>query len=212
MYAYADPVPVLGSLGSASPTTRYYDEFDPVSAFFRGWQAFLGVPQTGAWDRATHDAVSAFLVGKKLAALPAWGTSRDPTAFGYAWGIFDDVFMGPSSGPIAAEASAFLRAFGLPSGDYSELKAIAAIDESKMVRVQAAARDAILAAESASATIGGCPIGEYTDAAGNCVGVPSTVDVRPVAPKAWYRKPSTWLAAAGVALLLGTVAIVARRN
>lgn len=211
MYAYEDPHPVLAGLGAASAAPRYYDQADPVAAFFRGWQGFLGVPQTGAWDRATHDAASAWLVGKRQAALPAWGTSRDPAAYAYVWGIFDDLATGPLSGPIPDEPARFLQSFDFPAGDYADLRLVAKRDEAKIVAVQAAARDAILAAESAVSSVG-CLIGEYMDASGNCVGVPSTVDVRPVAPKAWYRKPATWLAAAGIALLLGSVAVVARRN
>lgn len=210
MYAYEDPHPVLSGLGAASPPPRYYDQADPVAAFFRGWQGFLGVPQTGNWDRATHDAVSAFLVGKRQAALPAWGTSRDPAAYAYVWGIFDDLATGPLSGPIPDEPARFLQSFDFPAGDYADLRLVAKRDESKIVAVQAATRDAIMAAEAAPVTTG-CPIGERMDASGNCVSTPASVDVRPVVPKAWYRKPSTWLAAGGI-LLAGVVIVAAARS
>jgi len=210
MYAYEDPHPALAGFGAASAAPRYYDLADPVAAFFRGWQGFLGVPQTGAWDRATHDAASAFLVGKKLAALPAWGASRDPAAYAYVWGIFDDLATGPLSGPIPDEPARMLQSFDLPAGDYADLRLVAKRDEAKIVAVQVAARDAILAAESSVAAVG-CPIGERMDASGICVSTPATVDVRPVVPKAWYRRPSTWLAAGGV-LLAGVVVVAATRR
>ena len=55
----------------------------------------------------------------------------------------------------------------------------------------------------------GCDPGKYRNAAGACVDVPPEVSVTPLsstAPKAWYRRPTTWLAAGGALLLVAIVA------
>ncbi len=58
-----------------------------------------------------------------------------------------------------------------------------------------------------------CPAGKYKDAAGNCVDIPPTVTVTPVAGKAvWYKRPSTWLIAGGVVVFGGLLIAAARKG
>lgn len=72
-------------------TTPFWQMKDPVKAYLAGLQKFVGVPQTGIWDVASHIAIYklANQFNPEVTPNVAWGTEPEKTV-GYVIGLVDE--------------------------------------------------------------------------------------------------------------------------
>lgn len=230
MLTYQEPEPVLEALraldeqdyvafkafgageeqSAAGKQNPFYLAADPVAAFMKALQRSLGVPVTGNWNRATHEALGAWFhqwevaneSGTPATAIPAWGESPEDNMRGFMEAI-----------EIYAEAneSSFAQALGFASRQVMMNDSQWLVNKDQVAAAILAHMIAEEAAAVAVVPVADCPSGQYKNAAGQCVDIPPTVDVRPIVQKVWYRRTSTWLIAGGV-LLVGGILIAASRK
>lgn len=170
------------------PSTAFFDQADPVAAFFRGVQAWLGAPQTGVWDKATHDAFGAWAgAGSRL---PAWGTPQAAWTAEQAAAVerirqaMTNLPMTldiPASGPIPSQTVPLLAALRLPTDSYENLGTVIYPAIPRLSTLMPKVFDAALA----SATT-------------------------PPSPP-WYKRTSTYVIGGGV-LLLGVILLAGRKS
>ena len=191
----------------------FYLAADPVAAFMKALQRTLGVPSTGNWDRATHEALGAWFhtwelqneAGTPATTIPAWGENPQDTVLGFSE-VLD---------AYGERMPTFVQALGFASEQ-------AMLNDSQWLlnkdSIAASIMAHMLAQETAAVAIvpvpptGDCPAGKYKNAAGECVDIPPTVVVRPVVAKVWYKRGSTWLIAGGVLLVGGLLIAAARKG
>lgn len=73
-------------------TTPFYDDPRPIAAFVRTFQKFVGAPQTGMWDRTTHDAVNSYFTRVIAPLLRVADAESETTGVGYS---IPDSLLGP---------------------------------------------------------------------------------------------------------------------
>jgi hypothetical protein len=245
MYTNEEQHPVMAALGAldqqdfvsfaqfgaenaqaATKQQPFYLAADPVAAFMKALQRTLGVPVTGNWDRATHDAVMAAMRADELrqqqegspaplTVVPAWGQPWTPESDPSSTSVENSVILAMEVlDHIGARMPTFVQALGFASEQ-------AMANDSQWLlnkdSIAASIMAHMLAQETAAVAIvpvpptGDCPAGKYKNAAGECVEIPPTVVVRPVVAKVWYKRTSTWVIAGGV-LLVGGLLIAATRK
>jgi len=152
------PLPVyagVGGFGTApSPPPPFYAGPDPAAALLRALQEFVGVPVTGVWDRATHDAFSARSVAGGGDPLPPWGTATAADV-DFTFRLTPEDLAG-RTGPLPPDVARTAQLLGLPTDTYEGLRAhimahaaemTAALDEleRRVEAAEAAARSATTA-------------------------------------------------------------------
>jgi len=196
----------------------FYLAADPVAAFMKALQRTLGVPVTGNWDRATHEALGVWFHNYELTMeipqeqaqgapgyqtpIPAWGENPQDTAQGFMENM--DVYAEKTPVIIQALGFASEQAMANDSQWLLNKETIGAAIEAHMLAQETAAVTIVPVAD--------CPAGKYKNAAGECVDIPPTVVVRPVVAKVWYKRGSTWLIAGGVLLVGGLLIAAARKG
>lgn len=241
MYGYEEQHPVMAALGAldqqdfvafdqfgaenapaATKQNPFYLAADPVAAFMKALQRSLGVPVTGNWDRATHEALGAWFHTYELTVeipqeqargapghqtpIPAWGENPQDTVQGFM--EIMDAYAEKTPTMIQALGFASEQAMLNDSQWLLNKETIGAAIAAHMLAQEAAAAVAIVPAPP----VADCPAGQYKNAAGQCVAIPPTVDVRPVVQKVWYKRTSTWLVAGGVLLFGGLLIAAARKR
>ncbi len=152
----------------------FWNAADPVVAYLKGWQRFLGVEATGKWDVASHNALyqwAASVNSEKFSSTTAWGTEPSVTGQLVSMGPFEDLIEGE---PEAVEASFDLFSplysqLGLPVGSLE--KFMGSVDTEEVHKYLAA----ILPKVSKSVT-------EAESAGGTIVPVPPTPGAPPATP------------------------------
>lgn len=201
MYVESRQLPVLDGFGEALGVEPFYASVNPVQAWMRAVQTYVGVSTSGVWDRATHDAVAALFAARlgssvegqaRIAmygsGLPAWGEHVDLTV---GW-IADQLLTFPSivspTGYLKDESIRLIDLMGMDSTSLSAWVAQANANRAAIDSATAAIREHIRAAETSS------PV------------------VRPSGTVAWYKRPRTYVAGGIVVLVAGGLAVVLARS
>jgi hypothetical protein len=129
--------------GAAEP---FFSQADPAGLLFRAIQLALGVPETGVWDQATHDAFGRFFETRTGQAFPEWGTP----------GLDVNLFVRAAdgmSGPLPEDAVAVATLLGLPSDTFENWNAFVIAHEAEIAAVVAEANRRIDLAERAAISV-----------------------------------------------------------
>jgi hypothetical protein len=182
----------------------FWEAANPVAEIFRRLQVYLGVPQTGKWDEATHNALSARLVslGAANMALPAWGAPKTQwtaeqqalfakldSAFGS--GIALSLPRLPSSGPIGPVEDPQLppiaeRADTVYRTEVVRLLGAVGLPTDDWANLRAVVDPAAT---------------KIASVMGDAMAAVYKAEVDAATP--WYAKPSTWLIVGGVVVVGG---------
>ena len=218
-FARIDAFGKTAAPAAAGKLQPFYLAPDPVAAFMKALQKSLGLPATGVWNQATHEALGAWFHNYELTVeipqeqsqgqpgyqtpIPAWGENPQDTAQGFA--EIMDAYMEKTPALVQALGFASSQAMNSDSKWLLNKEAVGAA-----IVAHVAAQEAV-AVSIVPVPPADCVPGKYKDASGNCIDIPPTVTVRPVTTKSWYKRPTTWAVAGGVLLLI-VVAVAAARK
>jgi hypothetical protein len=240
MYIEQDPVPVvegfgqkrmarkpLHGFGEALPTP-WYMKPEAVTTFLSALQVNLGVPQTGVWDKPTHDALWNWVMAREAmtstggvsdmpAVLPwkqqicdadgfpvsAEQTERAKSTGEAVTGCMDTTdLIGESLDHYAEESPAMLAALGWPSENAMHEDTLWGQHKANFATNLVAHIRSRLGVSQEP-----CPEGQWRSADGTCVPL---VTVTPVTPaKPWYKSTGVMVAGAGAVVLAGVLIAVA---
>jgi hypothetical protein len=186
----------FGVESGAKKGVPIYEDPAAVARTFKAIQVFLGVPVTGTWNKATHDAFQALVVAGVEAgqsdpskAIPNWGTTPAVTAerlIELFLGFPVDEDAQNSTDPITSDPVygerllAYVAALGLPTENRGVLASDIAAHAEAMDALVAQLRAVVVTAETAAV-----------------VAPPGTALVP------WYKRPVLV-----TGLVVGTVAVV----
>ena len=201
MYVFEDEVPVFGAGESAgSSVVPFFSQPNPARAFVTALQTYLGVPATGAWDKATHDALAATLLTRlddavareaRIATygggLPPWGTNVDGTIALVLGSVLDFPTTVSSTAEISSDAALFIGSLGLPTTSAQDLAHFVGANQMATGNAKTATVAYIRAAEAGVAIV---------------PGLPSTAQMNQI----WQGRAVSAGVVAGVAAVVGTAA------
>jgi len=140
--------------GLATAPVPFWAQPDAVVAYVKGIQAGVGVPQTGEWNEATHDAFAAYLVavgtaaGEAVRSVGAWGDN--PGAVGATAALLPVQLAQPGVfGLPASNTQAFLAGWGITAATAPELALVLLQNKAGLEQVQPRVMETIVTAESA---------------------------------------------------------------
>lgn len=145
-------VPAKVPLGEFGRIVPFVDQPDPVAWYIRGIQVALGVEASGKWDRATHEALAAY-VERLRASLPgsvslaAWG--QNPAAVGNLVIMLLTLLSTPSAWATPdAKAAEFAAGWGIPATNATEMSSWAASNTAALAKVLPKVDEQIVVTES----------------------------------------------------------------